>query len=599
MPRARRWPSRSSRAPGGPVHLGRSRLDGLPGRADLISPTRRINLLGNSLVLIAGKEQDRRGDDPPGLRSRRRCSATAASRWAEVEAVPAGKYAKAALEQLGAWAGVEGKLAAGRERARGAGPGRPRRGAARHRLQDRRRGRSEREDRRHLPQADSHPPIIYPAAVTKDGERSAAAAFLSLPAQRRREAGVREAGLHRRSGRLGRDAGRCGASRRTSWTAIRLSLKVALWATSAACPRHPRRLRAGALGRFPGKLLLDGLVHLPLVLPPVVTGYPAADLRPARADRRPLAEHFGIVFSFRWTGAALACAVMAFPLLVRAMRLSIEAVDRGWRRPPAPSAPPRLVGVRHRHPAARGARRAGRHGAGLRQGAGRVRRHDHLRLQHPRRDPDPALGDLHLHPGPRRRGGRPAPDPGVDRPLRSPPDRLGAAGAAGGADGARPDARGRHRVPARRPSTSTPLRGRPASPRCSAAPAPARPRSSTPWPGSCAPRAAGSLDGEPLLDTDSRASTCRATAGGSATCSSMYWAFRRHGRKASPWAFADPSIDDGLHARNAARRFRRTRRSATVFRSATVLVAAADIGVGYPGAALVRWRIPRHLDLFG
>jgi molybdate transport system permease protein len=81
--------------------------------------------------------------------------------------------------------------------------------------------------------------------------------------------------------------------------------------------------------RFWGKTVVNGLVHLPLVLPPVVTGYL---LLLAFGRRGPagafLAEHFGIVFSFRWTGAALACGVMGFPLMVRAIRLSIESVDR-------------------------------------------------------------------------------------------------------------------------------------------------------------------------------------------------------------------------------------------------------------------------------
>ena len=80
--------------------------------------------------------------------------------------------------------------------------------------------------------------------------------------------------------------------------------------------------------QFWGKAILDGLIHLPLVLPPVVTGYM---LLLTMGRRGPvgafLADHFGIVFSFRWTGAALACAVMGFPLLVRAIRLSIEAAD--------------------------------------------------------------------------------------------------------------------------------------------------------------------------------------------------------------------------------------------------------------------------------
>ena len=82
-------------------------------------------------------------------------------------------------------------------------------------------------------------------------------------------------------------------------------------------------------GRFWGKSILNGIVHLPLILPPVVTGYL---LLLSFGKRGPigafLAEYFGIVFSFRWTGAALACGVMGFPLMVRAIRLSIEAVDR-------------------------------------------------------------------------------------------------------------------------------------------------------------------------------------------------------------------------------------------------------------------------------
>ncbi len=83
-----------------------------------------------------------------------------------------------------------------------------------------------------------------------------------------------------------------------------------------------------ARGRFPGKLLLDALVHLPLVLPPVVTGYVLLLLFGRRgAIGQFLAEHFGVVLAFRWTGAALACAIMGFPLMVRAIRLSLEAVD--------------------------------------------------------------------------------------------------------------------------------------------------------------------------------------------------------------------------------------------------------------------------------
>src|SRR5918994_2133765 len=111
-------------------------------------------------------------------------------------------------------------------------------------------------------------------------------------------------------------------------TALRLSLRVALVAVAASLPFGLAVAYLLARGRFWGKSLLDTLVHLPLILPPVVTGYL---LLIGFGRRGPigafLAETFGIVLSFRWTGAALACAVMGFPLLVRAMRLSIEAVD--------------------------------------------------------------------------------------------------------------------------------------------------------------------------------------------------------------------------------------------------------------------------------
>jgi molybdate transport system permease protein len=112
------------------------------------------------------------------------------------------------------------------------------------------------------------------------------------------------------------------------WTAVALSLRVAVVATVVALPFGIAIAWVLARKDFWGKALLDGLVHLPLVLPPVVTGY----LLLIWFGRRGvigsfLADTLGIVFSFRWTGAALACGVMGFPLLVRAIRLSIEAVD--------------------------------------------------------------------------------------------------------------------------------------------------------------------------------------------------------------------------------------------------------------------------------
>ena len=115
----------------------------------------------------------------------------------------------------------------------------------------------------------------------------------------------------------------------TEWTAILLSLRVATVATLVATPIGIALAYVLARRDFWGKSLLDALIHLPLVLPPVVTGYL---LLLAFGRRGPigafLADNFGIVFAFRWTGAALSCGVMSFPLLVRPMRLSIEAVDR-------------------------------------------------------------------------------------------------------------------------------------------------------------------------------------------------------------------------------------------------------------------------------
>ncbi|MEX0751898.1 MAG: molybdate ABC transporter permease subunit [Xanthobacteraceae bacterium] len=113
------------------------------------------------------------------------------------------------------------------------------------------------------------------------------------------------------------------------WIAVQLSLRIAVVATLVALPFGIAIAWLLARKNFWGKALLDGLVHLPLVLPPVVTGYL---LLISFGRKGPIggffADAFGVVFSFRWTGAALACGVMGFPLLVRAIRLSFESVDR-------------------------------------------------------------------------------------------------------------------------------------------------------------------------------------------------------------------------------------------------------------------------------
>ena len=113
------------------------------------------------------------------------------------------------------------------------------------------------------------------------------------------------------------------------WTAVELSLRIALVATAWALPFGIAIGWLLARGKFWGKTVLDGLVHLPLVLPPVVTGYL---LLMWFGRKGPIGaflyDHFGVVFAFRWTGAALASGVMGFPLLVRPIRLALEAVDR-------------------------------------------------------------------------------------------------------------------------------------------------------------------------------------------------------------------------------------------------------------------------------
>jgi molybdate transport system permease protein len=113
------------------------------------------------------------------------------------------------------------------------------------------------------------------------------------------------------------------------WTAVALSLRVAFWAMVTSLPLGIAVALILARGRFWGVSLLNGIVHLPLILPPVVTGFILLLLFGRRGPIGAfLEEYFGIVFAFRWTGAALACAVMGFPLMVRAIRLSVEAVDR-------------------------------------------------------------------------------------------------------------------------------------------------------------------------------------------------------------------------------------------------------------------------------
>jgi molybdate transport system permease protein len=113
------------------------------------------------------------------------------------------------------------------------------------------------------------------------------------------------------------------------WTAVALSLRVSIVATLVALPFGIAIGWLLARKDFWGKIVIDGIVYLPLVLPPVVTGYL---LLISFGRHGPIgaffADYLGVVFSFRWTGAALSCGVMGFPLMVRPIRLAIEAIDR-------------------------------------------------------------------------------------------------------------------------------------------------------------------------------------------------------------------------------------------------------------------------------
>ena len=147
------------------------------------------------------------------------------------------------------------------------------------------------------------------------------------------------------------------------WTAIRLSLRIAIVATAGRAAASASRWRGCWRARnFWGKSLLDGLIVLPLVLPPVVTGY----LLLIWFGRRGPVGSFltrlsASCSSFRWTGAALACGIMAFPLLVRPIRLSFEAIDRELEDAAATLGANAVLALRHGDAAARAARHHRRH----------------------------------------------------------------------------------------------------------------------------------------------------------------------------------------------------------------------------------------------
>src|SRR5437762_1593369 len=220
-------------------------------------------------------------------------------------------------------AGRRAEIRHGGQRSGRADAGGARGSCSRHRLFHRRQGRAWRQDRRHVP---GRFPSGDRLSRCGDHHRKTGGLGLSrLPAFDRGEDHPRKIRLQvsRQPLDLMFDISPA------EWTAILLSLRVAVAATLVATPFGIALAWLLARRSFWGKSILDAVVHLPLVLPPVVTGY----LLLLTFGRRGLvgawlADHLGIVFAFRWTGAALACGIMSFPLLVRPIRLSIEAIDR-------------------------------------------------------------------------------------------------------------------------------------------------------------------------------------------------------------------------------------------------------------------------------
>ena len=182
-----------------------------------------------------------------------------------------------------------------------------------------------------------------------------------------------------------------------------LSLRIATVATIVSLPFGIFTAYALARWRFPGKTLVNGIIHLPLVLPPVVTGFVLLSLLGKKGVFGAFLASIGIVLSFRWTGAAVACAVMGFPLMVRAMRLSFEAIDRRLELASGSWGLNRIWTFLACHSPACRAWDSRRRYPGFREGVGRIRRHDYIRLEYSKGDSDHIGCDLLLHASPRRR----------------------------------------------------------------------------------------------------------------------------------------------------------------------------------------------------
>ena len=275
------------------------------------------------------------------------CSATGIWRWAIPTRCRPGKYGKAALTKLGVWDAVKDKVAQAdnvRAALKLVSTGEAPLGIVY--------GTDAKSDPNvkviDIFPEGTHPPIIYPCGNRRvlDQRRRAGPPRLSQ---------VGGGAEHLQGSRLQDPVGQLGRHSRESgnrvtiashhrtriegsallftltqeeWTAVELSLRVAALATVASLPVGVIVAMVLARGRFYGRALFNALVLLPLILPPVVTGYVLLLLFGKKGPLGAfLADNFGIVLAFRWTGAALACAIMGFPLMVRAIQLSVEGVD--------------------------------------------------------------------------------------------------------------------------------------------------------------------------------------------------------------------------------------------------------------------------------
>ena len=283
----------------------------------LIKPETRVSFLGNSLVLVSPAAKPLKIKIAPGFALAKALGDFKLA-MADPDAVPAGKYGKAALTKLGVWADVEPKVVRGENvRAALAFVARGESGSG-DRLCHRRQGRKGRHCHRHLPRGQpraDHLSDRRPRRIDQPRRRS----LPQVPGLQTRQGDLRA--LRLRAALTGLTPAETAA--------LALSLRVGLVSVTGALPVAFGLGWLLARGRFPGKAVLDAIIHLPLVLPPVVTGY-ALLIGFGRTGWLGGALHdwFGVTIIFRWTGAALASAIMALPLMVRAIRLSVEAIDR-------------------------------------------------------------------------------------------------------------------------------------------------------------------------------------------------------------------------------------------------------------------------------